>query len=746
MTEHVRIAALTSAQPENEQSVPTKIYFTVDSSLIRELGERLVGKPYVALAELIKNSYDADAKQVDIEFTGDSIVVSDDGVGMTFEEFRDRWMRIGSPHKEREKESPTLHRPLTGSKGVGRLATQLLAEQLEVITYARGRADSAIRVEVNWAEAATAGELTQALARYDEIEPKMSFAGGARAGTSVTLGGLRHEWEASDFEELARQVWSLQPPFRLVQPTDAGSQFQINLRSSDESITAAFEGQLSRILDLWDARLIGAVTDPASKDNDYAATVSLTLEQKGGNYETVTYPIEKCLISSLDFELRIFKLEGKQAHGIKVGEAREYFREYGGAHIYDAGFRIPLGGPEADWLRLEFDHAHRLSRSRLLPRELNVANGLNFLPTNSRLWGVVNIDTAVERRRASDRSTGIRDALEIQISRDRLVHNAAFDQLRDAVRWALDFYSQRTAWAQLQATLATAPVTPAEFGERFSAVLDRHEASIPARARRDIEAELDDALNLVRSSALKRRGESSLLGSLATAGISALAIDHQMRQQFNALEDLAAELVDLGGEGLELRTVGSDVATWVENTRALLAIFAPLREEADRTDDKRFEVKELVCDLADRLGGLLRGVQLDLDCLDGGLKLPLSSFAAWNAVFQNLFMNSANAMLDSPRKTLQVASEIDGRRASVLVSDTGVGVDLAGADELFEPFHRRLDISSERRQLGLGGMGLGLTIVRLLADSASATVRFVTPRSGFSTTCELAWHEQERRA
>ena len=724
--------------------MPTEIFFTVDSSLIRELGERLVGKPYVALAELIKNSYDADAKRVDIDFTGDSVVVSDDGIGMTFDEFRDRWMRIGSPHKERERQSPTLHRPLTGSKGVGRLATQLLAEQLEVTTYAHGRADSAIRVEVDWSEAATAGELTQALARYDEIEPSVSFAGGASSGTSVTLVGLRHEWEERDFEELARQVWSLQPPFRLVQPTDAASQFHIHLRSSDASITAAFEGQLSRILDLWDARLIGAITDPASEENDHAATISLTLEHRGGESETVTYPIEKCLISALDFELRIFKLEGKQAHGIKVGEARDYFREYGGAHIYDAGFRIPLGGPEADWLRLEFDHAHRLSRSRLLPRELNVADGLNFLPTNSRLWGVVNVDTAIERRRASDRPAGLRDALEIQISRDRLVDNSAFAQLRDAVRWALDFYSQRTAWAQLQTTLATAPVTPAEFGERFGTVLDRYEDSIPPRARREIQAELDGALGLVRRNALKRRGESALLGSLATAGISALAIDHQMRQQFNALEDLSEELLDLGGDSVELRTLGSEVAAWVEDTRALLAIFAPLREEADRTEDKRFEVRELVRDLVDRLGDLLRSVRLDLGCLDAGLALPPSSFSAWNSVFQNLFMNSANAMLDSAERTIQVASEIEGRRVAVLVSDTGAGVDLAEAEELFEPFHRRLDISSERRQLGLGGMGLGLTIVRLLADSASATVRFVTPRNGFSTTCEIAWHEEER--
>ena len=48
-----------------------KIKFTVDAALLAELGERLVGKPYIALAELVKNSYDADAASVTIEFNPD---------------------------------------------------------------------------------------------------------------------------------------------------------------------------------------------------------------------------------------------------------------------------------------------------------------------------------------------------------------------------------------------------------------------------------------------------------------------------------------------------------------------------------------------------------------------------------------------------------------------------------------------------------------------------------------------------
>ena len=107
--------------------------FTVDAELLRELGERLVGKPHIALAELIKNSYDADATQVTIKFSPseDCIEVSDNGHGMTFEEFRGFWMRIGTTHK-RERRSKNLGRQLTGSKGVGRLAVQFLANRMTI--------------------------------------------------------------------------------------------------------------------------------------------------------------------------------------------------------------------------------------------------------------------------------------------------------------------------------------------------------------------------------------------------------------------------------------------------------------------------------------------------------------------------------------------------------------------------------------------------------------------------------------
>ncbi len=107
--------------------------FSVDAALLRELGERLVGQPHIALAELIKNSYDADSHNIDVSFDGDKIVVTDDGDGMSTSTFKNFWMRVGSPHKQEIFETKLGRRP-TGSKGIGRLAVQFLGSKLEIRT------------------------------------------------------------------------------------------------------------------------------------------------------------------------------------------------------------------------------------------------------------------------------------------------------------------------------------------------------------------------------------------------------------------------------------------------------------------------------------------------------------------------------------------------------------------------------------------------------------------------------------
>jgi signal transduction histidine kinase len=69
---------------------------------------------------------------------------------------------------------------------------------------------------------------------------------------------------------------------------------------------------------------------------------------------------------------------------------------------------------------------------------------------------------------------------------------------------------------------------------------------------------------------------------------------------------------------------------------------------------------------------------------------------------------------------------------------------LSEADKLFEPFERRIKISNDKRSIAIGGHGLGLTIVRMIAHRRRADVAFVTPEEGFSTTFEIAWRGAKR--
>lgn len=86
-------------------------------------------------------------------------------------------------------------------------------------------------------------------------------------------------------------------------------------------------------------------------------------------------------------------------------------------------------------------------------------------------------------------------------------------------------------------------------------------------------------------------------------------------------------------------------------------------------------------------------------------------------------------------------SGADARRQHLRVSDTGLGLTmpLDEADRLFEPFERRARITEANRSIAIGGQGLGLAIVRMIAHSRAAEVKFVRPPARFSTAIEISW-------
>jgi len=113
------------------------------------LGRQQIAGIQNAVSELFKNAHDAYAQTVRVDyFEGNGkngegfIVVRDDGIGMTLEDFEGKWLVLGTESKvgaarEQQYRPPELQqRPLTGEKGIGRLAIALLGRQVLVLTRA----------------------------------------------------------------------------------------------------------------------------------------------------------------------------------------------------------------------------------------------------------------------------------------------------------------------------------------------------------------------------------------------------------------------------------------------------------------------------------------------------------------------------------------------------------------------------------------------------------------------------------
>ncbi len=723
------------------------VNFSVDSALLAELGERLVGQSHIALAELIKNSYDADAEIVKISFGDDEIVIEDNGHGMTPDEFVNYWMRIGTSHKQGEQTSRGLQRPLTGAKGIGRLAVQFLGRKLYLESASNTGDALLLSADVDWDEAVSSGELTSARAECKvSATASSSFVDGSRHGTKIVVSGLNQRWNPDHIEKLAKEIWALQPPFLSYDASDSQKDdgFKVVLDTPDEAAEETFEKQMRAILEIWTARIRGELRNTDEDGNAYVSRVVVELDDgKTAKYEFIVGDSE---LDRAQWEIRVFNLNYRQPYGIAVSEARGYFSKFGGVHVYDADFHVPYYGVDTDWLGIEQAHSHRLSDSKLLPTELKVPRGMNDLPTNSRLFGVVRVDTAHERAVAEQSEQNrLGEHLSIQPSRDRLVDNRAYKTLAGVVRQSLDYYAMVYRQRQVEKAepLPSKKQIAANF-QRVEEVLEQYEELIPEEAYGEMRSSI---AAIERDRETERRatvGKINLLSALASVGISSLAFQHELNRMYSELETLAREFKRESGSGPDSSTpLVTRLESWIERSKSTRSLFSHMLDEENRQKNRRFKVRALVENVYRDMGTLTRGVTLDADQIDPDMRLPAGTYAEWTAVFQNVLSNAINALLDTPKPERYIGLEASckNRRCHLTIQDNGAGIDQNEAERFFQPFERGLELSPERTSLGTGGTGLGLTIVRTIAENLGGKVAFVEPSGGFSTAFQLTWEE-----
>lgn len=745
--------------------------FTVDAALLRELGQRLIGQPHIALSELVKNSYDADAATCKIIFGPESIEIRDDGKGMSFPEFRDFWMRIGTTHKVDQQFSARLKRPLTGSKGVGRLAVQFLADEMTLETTSEDDPKKMLVAVVDWTTAIRGKSLSTVEVDYEIRKNQPEYPYGSPHGTRIVLTRLKDNWDSEHLEKLGADLWALRSPFRRRTQSPARrdqGDFEVEVEAPNiADAREAFDATIKRLFENWRARIRGTL-DGGRAAGNANITVEFASDDKDGKPEVfrerVTPPVnpyedssegrkerpvrenDKCLTDRVSFEILIFKIEGRQVGGVHVKELREYLERYGNVSIYDTGFRLPYYGADHDWLDIALDQSRRISKSKLLPAHLRIDERYMLdLPAPGRIYGAVEINTGHESAVARTTKAPPGSWLQIQPGRDRLHDNDAFEQLRNLVRFSLDFYANR--YRAREARIAEdqrSRERATTKQERALRVLDRNQSSMPAAVYREVKQEVREALKASKSEERALDQRAALLAPLASTGMIALALNHELAREIRFLDKGAADLRRLAKNHNipELVIVAKEFEESRVRLDAIRELFAPLLSEEDQASSNRLRVLAVAEQTVGAMRALMPAVEFQFAGLSSAIRFPAGSLAEWNALLQNVLANAWNAMLDSKTRRVRLSAGTGARKREWLrISDTGQGVHMPLEETaiLFNPFERRLKISPDNKSIAIGGQGLGLAIVRMIAERRGAEVAFVEPEQSYSTTFELSW-------
>jgi uncharacterized protein (TIGR02391 family) len=166
-----------------------KLIMSFDPHTIEHLGVKMYSVLPNAIAELIANAYDAEAEVVNIELKDDegekSISVIDDGVGMTFEEVNDKFLRIGRKRRNEDNGvSLSGLRKVTGRKGLGKLAFFGIGDTINVETKKNGEC---IKFTLRW------NDLINSVTPEYEPHFNISDCDPEETGTTIKLEDLKRK-------------------------------------------------------------------------------------------------------------------------------------------------------------------------------------------------------------------------------------------------------------------------------------------------------------------------------------------------------------------------------------------------------------------------------------------------------------------------------------------------------------------------------------------------------------------------
>lgn len=690
--------------------------------ILKTLGEELISSETVALIELVKNAYDADAENVLIAFSGElkegagSIEVMDDGHGMDMNTIHKSWMVIATSTKKHNKKSKSGKRRVLGEKGIGRFAAARIAEELELYTRTKEQANTESYAIFDWTQFDDDERfLNDILFLADEqsaytIVPNWRLKEFSEKkyrspyhGTSLKMNRLKHTWEKHDLENLQRGL------SRLLSPFYSKNDFNIFLDLPDEN--NEFNSRITPPEIIKYPHYI--VKGTIKSGGEYSFSVKIEEENQshefngffyklfsGGEWEL--YPSENRPTFSkkserekriesgpFDFELRIWDRDELENVNQKVGGGIRSIRKdldaIAGINIYRDGFRVlPYGEPDNDWLRLD------IRRVQAPTKRLS----------NNQITGYITI-TADKNPDLHDRS-----------NREGLDNNSAYSDLQNIMKFVLNetenlryAFKRKTSEPKTQDN-QKGLFDPPDFNQITDAV-NRNDADKKSTLALISKVETD-----WKNQIKKLQNVLSQYHALATLGGIVDKILHDGRQPLAKIQteaglgqETAEDLLETNPDFPQLKDFEKSFGKIVGQSSVLRDVFRRAEPFGGRKRGrpKKYYIEELIKDIFAIYEKELKDSSVEID-LPKTQTLVSIDTTELSEIFTNLITNSLYWLksVHEDKRKIRVSVERKGNTSlEIIFSDTGPGIDTKYKDQIFEPyFSRKPD-----------GHGLGLCLV-----------------------------------
>ena len=656
--------------------------------IIRALGEDLISNETIALVELIKNAYDADATEATVCFESPlqrdkgAIVVTDDGYGMTLEVVKSSWFEPATASKRQRTLSPGGRR-VTGEKGIGRFAAARLAQRMTLETIAR-RPRRLVRAVFDWdAFRDETKYLDQITCTWEEHRAPREID----TGTTIRLEKLRDDWDDRSIRQLRGELARL-----VIGAKD--TDFNIVLK-----LPTAFRDYAGKITPPPILRRPHyTIKGTMSAEGHLKASVKTVGKRRTNVDENIRLDDRKPTSGPFDFEFKVWDLDRLDAVATKLGSTitnlKRDLKDACGISLYRDSFRVmPYGGPANDWLRLDL--------RRVQNPTLRVSN--------NQVAGSVHV--------RADENSELRD----QTNREGLVECQALDDFRRCIVSALAHletvrYAERrrsTATKEHHGLFVELDIEPivTSFKERYPK--DREFLSFVKKHARQVKSSVKRVQEVL---ARYRR--------LATLGLLIDVVLHEGRTPVTSIAnecDLARRDLKKATSSTRLKgRLKERLDTITGQTEVLSQLLRRIAPFGGRKRGRPEEniIEDLIADtfklLETRVKGL--GVRTVLPETEHSVTADPTEI---QQILVNLLENALYWLQQVPKSRRAITVRCKQRKIGleILFSDSGPGVPEDICDLIFDPYFTTKP----------AGVGLGLTIAGEIAKEYDGDLELVSP-------------------